>query len=84
MTLQELIDGDMCLAAHCGALNCGHHRVLDLGMLIARLGPGYSSVGDDRLRNALKCTRCGHKGGSLTLSACFTSAWQREMASGSR
>ncbi|WP_309084137.1 hypothetical protein [Chelativorans sp.] len=67
-TLQDLVDHEMQLTAHCGSAFCGHHKVLDLKEMIATFGPDYSCIGDDRLRNAIRCERCGHKGGSVTIS----------------
>jgi len=47
---------------HC-PLPCSHAGALPWAAVIGRLGPHAST---DRLRRALRCTVCGHKGGTIT------------------
>lgn len=67
-TLQDCLDHDMRIWANCARPNCGHGVELDIAKLIERFGPDYSYIGDDRLRNSLRCARCGHKGGTLAVA----------------
>lgn len=57
------------LTAHCCGRNCGGARKMDLDSLIARFGPDHVFINDVRIPPLLVCSRCGHKGGSLTISA---------------
>lgn len=47
--------------AHC-PIPCNHSAVLPWAVVIARLGADAST---DRLRRALRCTVCGHKGAAI-------------------
>jgi putative SOS response-associated peptidase YedK len=49
--------------AYCG-VGCNHHSALALAPLAIRWGLNTSS---DRLRAALRCSRCGQKGGTIRL-----------------
>lgn len=50
-----------------GNCYCGRGRELDLGMLIERYGEDYVFVNEHRIQRSLRCNRCGHPGGKLTL-----------------
>ena len=50
--------------AGCGERGCLHCAALPWASVIARLG---SDADADRLRAALTCTRCGHRGGLMWL-----------------
>lgn len=67
-TLGELKSHGYRLFGHCGRLSCGRGRELDIDNLIKRYGANYSIIGDTRIKRALVCTGCGHKGGSLTIA----------------
>ena len=49
---------------HCARNDCYHHAPIKLDPLIERWGSGVSS---NKLRRSALCTKCGHKGASLTL-----------------
>lgn len=59
------------LTGNCGRPDCGRGRELDIDALIARFGADHPVIGDTRIAAALRCA-CGHKGGSLTVSAIDT------------
>lgn len=70
-TLSQLKAKGEGLAAHCNrpGLVCGHHKTLDLDMLIQRFGPDYSVINETRIAGALVCERCGYRGGRIMLIA---------------
>lgn len=55
------------LLGHCGNPLCGRCRALDLDALADRYGADYSIIGETRIRAALVCSACGHRGGSITI-----------------
>jgi len=61
----------MGISAHCARPNlmCGHHKDLDLGMLIERFGEDYSVINETRIAKALRCEVCGFKGAELRIVA---------------
>jgi len=67
-TLQDCLAHDVRIWGHCGSSHCSKAEELDLAKLIEHFGADYSYIADDRLRNALRCTRCGHKGGTITIA----------------
>jgi hypothetical protein len=46
-TVQKLIDGDMAIHAYCQHSRCGHHRLVDLDKIRAKLGPDPRVAQDD-------------------------------------
>lgn len=48
----------------CAGDRCGHRRPVALAPYVIRWGGRASS---DRLRQAARCERCGHRGASITL-----------------
>ena len=67
-TLADLKTYGMQLIGHCGGVNCGHARVLPLDELIETYGTHYSFINERRIAKALRCGRCKHKGGTITLA----------------
>lgn len=67
-TLQDCKEMDVEITGHCSNHRCAHAVMLDLDKLIEKFGADYSYIGDDRLRQSLRCSRCGHKGGMITIS----------------
>lgn len=61
LTLKDLQRPPGWVWAHCTNLQAGcvHRRAVAIAPFVIRWGPDVSS---DRLRAALKCGRCGHKG----------------------
>ncbi|MBW8640330.1 CpaF/VirB11 family protein [Hoeflea sp. WL0058] len=57
------------LYGNCGAHGCSHGRALPIDGLIERFGPDYVIIGETRIASALRCERCGHRGGVITISA---------------
>ncbi|WP_454180623.1 hypothetical protein [Parvibaculum sp. MBR-TMA-1.3b-4.2] len=55
---------------HAWCDGCGHHGALPLIPFLIRWGPAAPS---DRLRAALRCPRCGRRGGSITLPSMMGS-----------
>lgn len=51
---------------------------MDLVQLIARFGPDHAFINDAIIPPLLVCSQCGHKGGTLTISAASKaeSAWR--------
>jgi len=47
---------------HCGRQGCTHHTPVAIAPFVIRWGPDASS---DMIRNSLRCTKCGFKGGSM-------------------
>jgi hypothetical protein len=71
-TIQDLIDHDMVVTAHCGRLpKCTHAREIDLEALREARGPDYVIIGNGAFTRALVCGKCGHKGGSITVSSRY-------------
>ena len=68
-TLADLQHEGWHLTAHCCGRYCGGARKMDLAQLIARFGPDHVFINDVKIPQLLVCSRCGHKGGSLTISA---------------
>lgn len=66
-TIQKLIDGGMTVHAYCQDALCGHHKQIDLAMLLARLGPDHPAMRDDMVR-VLKCSRCNGRAIGLIYS----------------
>lgn len=66
-TVQELIDGDYTLHAHCHNWHCQNNQALDLADLRERLGPDHSILHDD-LAPKLKCSKCGGKKVGIIIS----------------
>lgn len=62
-TIGQLAKDEEWVTAHC-PLPCCHSAALPWRAVIDRLGANASG---DRLRQALRCTVCGHKGGTLTI-----------------
>ena len=63
-TLQEIRDTDHLLLAYCAHdFRCSHAAELDLGLLIARLGPAFALIGEPVNRHwlcsRLRCSKCG-------------------------
>ena len=67
-TLADLKGIGSRLIGHCGNPNCGHGKELDLDELIETYGTHYSLISDRRIASALRCGRCQHKGGSISVS----------------
>lgn len=65
-TLADLKRTNTLLNGNCG--KCGHGGALLIDDLIARFGAAYVVIGETRISAGLRCERCGHKGGMLTLS----------------
>ena len=65
-TLAALQARHYALFASCEVdFNCTHFARLDTAVLIARFGADFDTVvGRDRLVGALRCTRCGRRGGA--------------------
>tara|TARA_R110000744_G_scaffold30066_1_gene71318 strand:- start:259 stop:507 length:249 start_codon:yes stop_codon:yes gene_type:complete len=68
-TLSELQCENWQLTAHCQGRTCGNGRTMEQSQLIARFGPDHVFISDVRIPPLLVCGRCGHKGGSITISA---------------
>lgn len=68
-TLSDLQREGWHLTAHCQGRYCGNGRKMELAQLIARFGPDHVFINDARIPPLLVCQRCGHKGGSITISA---------------
>ena len=68
-TLGDLKRNGMGLYAHCTAPNVGHGSRLDLDALIDRLGEDHVYINDRRLASMLVCSKCGHRGARLTVTA---------------
>lgn len=62
-TLAQLARHTNWVRALCTA-QCAHDAAIPLAPIIARFGAEASS---DRLRNALRCTACGKRGGRIML-----------------
>lgn len=55
------------LRATCGRWpDCSHSGLVDLDHAIRIFGSGYEFIDDYWLGAAMRCTRCGHQGASLT------------------
>lgn len=76
-TLAELAQGSSWLWARCPERECLHCAAIPLHAAMAHFGGDVSS---DRLRSALRCTACGHKGGLLQLPSWGMSEGFRETA----
>ncbi len=77
-TLGDLKARGDSISAHCGNPNCGHYKLLDLDMLIARFGADYVFINETRIKNAVRCEICERKGGKLIFGpAATTSAYRK-------
>lgn len=56
------------ISAHC-PIPCGHSADIPLDALIARVGPDLET---DQLCRRLRCTKCGHRGATITLPSKST------------
>ena len=67
-TLGDLLADDSAtwVWALCGRFTCPHRAALPLAPLVIRWG---STVSSDKLRRALFCTRCGHRGGVIQVAS---------------
>jgi hypothetical protein len=63
-TLEELSRGMSWVWVNCARHGCWHSAPMALVPLIIRWGFGVSS---NELRRCARCTKCGHKGATLTL-----------------
>ena len=64
-TLGDLKRERYTLWGHCGNnLYCGHARILDLDVLIARFGESHVYINDREIPRRLKSKKCGHLGGT--------------------
>jgi hypothetical protein len=63
-TLAQLAHGSSWLWARCPERGCSHDAAIPLKPVMAQFGSEASS---DRLRAALRCTICGHRGALLQL-----------------
>lgn len=68
-TIGDLIEGSYTLTAWCR--RCKYKTELDLDLLRDRLGPGHSTLNAD-LAPKLRCSRCGARGPSSTLTPPYT------------
>ena len=66
-TIGDLIEHRHSLAVHCNAPGCHNYKKLDLQALGERIGFDHSYLKPD-LAPRLKCSRCGSKNVSLSLS----------------
>lgn len=66
-TLGDLKSAGYSIHGNCAGTYCGRGRRLDLDALISRFGADYVIVNETRIAGALRCDRCGHRGGVLTL-----------------
>jgi hypothetical protein len=71
-TIQNLIDHEMVVTAHCGRFpKCTHSHEIDLEALRETRGPDFVIIGNEAFTRALVCGKCGHKGGSITVSSRY-------------
>jgi hypothetical protein len=70
--------------SYCGADGCSYCRELDLDLLIQRFGPEHVFVNDQWIARRIKCSRCGHKGGTITVKSDTRSQVERGDATGLR
>lgn len=63
-TLSQLAKGTSWVWARCPTRDCAHWAAIPLNPAMAHFGGDVSS---DRLRAALRCTACGHRGALLQL-----------------
>ncbi|MBW8638949.1 hypothetical protein K1W69_17265 [Hoeflea sp. WL0058] len=67
-TLADLKRSNVTIYGNCTGRHCGHGQPLPIDELIARFGADYVVINETRISAALRCQRCGHRGGMLTLS----------------
>jgi len=80
-TIQDNIDFDYEVTAHCGRFpHCSHRQKLDLKALRKKLGPDYVLAAESAFTRALVCRKCGHKGAGLRLAAAYMSTTQARRA----
>jgi hypothetical protein len=66
-TVQSLIDKQMTLRAYCHNPRCNHNKLLDLAVLLDRLGPDAPAMADD-LTPKMRCEKCKGKAVGLIYS----------------
>lgn len=71
-TLGEIRRHEFIITANCTGFACGRGRPLDIDRLIEIFGEDYSVIEDTRIRAALVCIRCKHRGGSLSVTPLHT------------
>lgn len=67
-TLGDLKEHGYLMYGQCTQLDCRHGRALDLAKLIAQFGSDFVYVRDNRISAALRCRRCGGKGGTCHIA----------------